>query len=71
MKKFYFILAALLMSLFFTACYSWYDEKIPMDTKTPKINLGDLLYKKIIKKRRHMTSLQFFVHPQGFEPWTH
>lgn len=52
MKKFNFILAALLMSLFFTACYSWYDEKIPMDTKTPKINLGDLLY-----KEKEITSL--------------
>ena len=52
MKKFSFILAALLACVLFNACYSWYDEKIPMDTKTPKINLGDLLY-----KEKEITSL--------------
>ena len=29
----------------FTSCYSWYQEKIPMDTSTAKINLNDLLHK--------------------------
>lgn len=37
--------AALLFTGLFTSCYSWYDEKIPMDTSTQKINLNDLLHK--------------------------
>ena len=44
MKKL-FVLLTLFVSLLVTSCYSWYEEKIDMDTKTPKINLGDLFYK--------------------------
>lgn len=32
------------LSLSFTGCYSWFENKIPMDTEKPRINLGDLLY---------------------------
>ncbi len=44
LKKIIFSSALAITSLFLTSCYSWYDEKIPMDTKTQKINLSDLLY---------------------------
>ena len=53
MKKAFIFLLILLTSLFFTSCYTWYEEKIPMDTKTPKINLGDLFY-----KEKPVTSLE-------------
>ena len=53
MKKAFVLLSSLLVSLFFCSCYTWYDEKIPMDTTTPKINLEDLLY-----KEKEITSLE-------------
>ena len=53
MKKFNCIMTALLASVLCCACYTWYDEKIPMDTKTPKINLSDLFY-----KEKEITSLE-------------
>lgn len=31
-------------TVLFSSCYTWYEEKIPMDTKTTKINLNDFLY---------------------------
>ncbi len=48
------ILAALFLAATFVnvSCYSWYDSKIDMDTKTPKINLGELFY-----KEKEITSL--------------
>ena len=44
-----FFLAA---GLFNASCYSWYDSKINMDTKTPKSNLEELFY-----KEKEITSL--------------
>ena len=50
-KKILFTSAVFSILLFaclhLTACYSWYEDKIDMDTTTPKTNLGDLLYKEI------------------------
>ena len=43
-KKLAALLVGVILALVFTGCYSWYESKIDMDTKTPKINLGDLLY---------------------------
>ncbi|MBO4628883.1 MAG: fibronectin type III domain-containing protein [Treponema sp.] len=34
----------IISALLFTACYSWFENKVDMDVKTPKINLGDLMY---------------------------
>ena len=44
LKKIIFSSALAITSLFLTSCYTWYEEKIPMDTKTQKISLNDLLY---------------------------
>ena len=44
MKKLYVFLASLLLSICFTSCYSWFENKISMDTEIGRINLGDLLY---------------------------
>ena len=45
-KKLTVLFAGLLaLCLNLSACYSWYDSKIGMDTKTPKNNLNDLFYK--------------------------
>ena len=45
-KKMTVLFAGLLvLCLNLSACYSWYDSKIGMDTKTPKNNLNDLFYK--------------------------
>ena len=35
-----------------SSCYSWYENKVDMDTTTPKINLGELFY-----KEKEITSL--------------
>ena len=32
------------LSLSLTSCYSWFEEKIPMDVTNQRITLGDLLY---------------------------
>ena len=53
MKKIILLLCILCSSLLFSGCYSWYESKIDMDTKTPKINLNDLLY-----KEKEITSLE-------------
>ena len=45
MKKIYSFLIIILVSLLFTSCYSWFENKVDMDIDTPKINLGDLFYK--------------------------
>ncbi len=44
MKKIITITSALLISLSFTACYSWWESKTPMDSDTPHIDLSDFLY---------------------------
>lgn len=44
MKKLYVFLTGLLLSICFTSCYSWFENKIAMDTETGRISLGDLLY---------------------------
>lgn len=44
MKRFFVLLIAV-FSLFVVSCYSWYEQKVDMDSKTPKSNLSDLLYK--------------------------
>ena len=43
-KKLAVLLCGVLTVLLLTGCYTWYESKIDMDTKTPKINLGDLFY---------------------------
>lgn len=43
-KKSTFLVFMLGLSLSFTGCYSWFENKIPMDTETGRISLGDLLY---------------------------
>ena len=53
MKKIILLLCILCSSLLFSGCYSWYESKIDMDTKTPKINLNYLLY-----KEKEITSLE-------------
>ena len=45
-KKIAALLGGVILTLAFTGCYTWYESKIDMDTKTPKINLGDLFYEK-------------------------
>lgn len=52
MKNKLLILFALVPVLF-TGCYSWFEEKVPMDNKTQKINLNDLMY-----KEKPVTSLE-------------
>ncbi len=44
-KKISVLCSLLLFCLSLGGCYSWYDSKVAMDTKTPKINLGDLFFK--------------------------
>lgn len=44
-KKITALLGGALLSLMLSGCYSWYESKVAMDTKTPKINLGDLFFK--------------------------
>ena len=53
MKKVFILFSIILVSLLISSCYTWYDEKIPMDTTTTKINLGDLFY-----KEKEVTSLE-------------
>ena len=59
-KKLAALLAGLLFTMIFSACYSWYETKTDMDTKTSKNNLNDLFY-----KEKEVTSLarpnQLFV----------
>jgi len=45
-RKHFFTTSALLAtSLFsFVACYSWYEEKVPMDTDTPQTSLSEFFY---------------------------
>lgn len=43
-KKSMLLVSILGLSLSFTGCYSWFENKISMDTEKPRINLGDLLY---------------------------
>ena len=43
-KKPSVLLGALILTLAFSGCYTWYESKIDMDTKTTKINLSDLFY---------------------------
>ena len=38
------IIALSLVGIANISCYSWYESKIDMDSKTPKISLGDFLY---------------------------
>lgn len=52
MKKLRLFVLIILTSVLFAGCYTWFDEKIPMDSDTPKINLGDLLF-----KEKEITSL--------------
>ena len=47
MKKLTLFLKILIASLLISGCYSWYENKVEMDTDTPKINLGDLLYNEV------------------------
>ena len=44
MKKLLKIFAILCISLVFSGCYSWFEDKVVMDTDTQRINLGELLY---------------------------
>ncbi len=44
MKKI-FLLIITTATFLLSSCYTWYDEKIPMDIKTSKNNLDDLFYK--------------------------
>jgi hypothetical protein len=43
-KKSILLVSVLGLSFSFTGCYSWFENKIPMDTETGRISLGDLLY---------------------------
>ncbi|MCR4899628.1 MAG: hypothetical protein K5907_02305 [Treponema sp.] len=44
-KKITALVCGALLMLQFTGCYTWYESKTDMDTKTQKINLNDLFYK--------------------------
>ena len=44
-KKITALLGGALLALSLAGCYTWYDSKIDMDTKTPKVNLSDLFFK--------------------------
>ncbi len=44
-KKITALLIGALLSLMFTGCYTWYESKTAMDTKTQKANLNDLFFK--------------------------
>lgn len=43
-KKSILLVSILGLSLAFTGCYSWFENKISMDTEMGRISLGDLLY---------------------------
>lgn len=47
MKKILNIFTILCVSLIFSGCYSWFEDKVGMDYETPRINLGDLFYKEV------------------------
>lgn len=42
----------LILNFLFTSCYTWFENKVGMDTKTPQTNLGDFL-----KEEEKITSL--------------
>ena len=44
MKKLLKIFTILSVSLVFSGCYTWFEDKVVMDTETQRINLGELLY---------------------------
>ena len=52
LKSAVFSVIVLYCSLMLCTCYSWYEDKIDMDTKTPKSSLEDLLF-----KEKEITSL--------------
>lgn len=44
MKKLLCVFTVMFTALLFTGCYSWFENKISMDTETGRISLGDFLY---------------------------